>query len=93
MANNLVKTETNNQIPIGEHDISALLAPQTEKPNHYTYLKEFRVEQCPAFLQHKCNQHRPFVCFHWHFQNQRRRRPVRWVPNFGASNSGNSFEK
>ncbi|XP_055618205.1 RING finger protein unkempt isoform X4 [Toxorhynchites rutilus septentrionalis] len=61
----------------------ALLSTQTEKPNHYTYgfrcryLKEFRVEQCPSFLQHKCNQHRPFVCFNWHFMNQRRRRPVR----------------
>lgn len=41
------------------------------------YLKEFRVEQCPSFLQHKCTQHRPFTCFHWHFNNQRRRRPVR----------------
>jgi len=41
------------------------------------YLKEFRVDQCPLFLQHKCQQHRPFTCFHWHFQNQRRRRPVR----------------
>nr|CAD7198051.1 unnamed protein product [Timema douglasi] len=41
------------------------------------YLKEFRVEQCPLFLQHKCTQHRPFTCFHWHFMNQRRRRPVR----------------
>jgi len=41
------------------------------------YLKEFRVEQCPLFLQHKCQQHRPFTCFHWHFQNQRRRRPIR----------------
>uniref|UniRef100_U5ER14 Putative ring finger protein unkempt log isoform 1 n=1 Tax=Corethrella appendiculata TaxID=1370023 RepID=U5ER14_9DIPT len=54
-----------------------LTTVQTEKPNHYTYLKEFRVEQCPSFLQHKCNQHRPFVCFNWHFMNQRRRRPVR----------------
>ncbi|XP_035432434.1 RING finger protein unkempt isoform X1 [Spodoptera frugiperda] len=63
-----------------------LLAAQTEKPNHYNsefpiscsrYLKEFRVEQCPSFLQHKCTQHRPFTCFHWHFNNQRRRRPVR----------------
>jgi len=35
------------------------------------------VEQCKAFLQHKCNQHRPFTCFHWHFMNQRRRRPVK----------------
>ncbi|XP_034830424.1 RING finger protein unkempt [Maniola hyperantus] len=54
-----------------------LLTAQTEKPNHYKYLKEFRVEQCPSFLQHKCTQHRPFTCFHWHFNNQRRRRPVR----------------
>uniref|UniRef100_A0A8C2CGD9 Unk like zinc finger n=1 Tax=Cyprinus carpio TaxID=7962 RepID=A0A8C2CGD9_CYPCA len=42
-----------------------------------TYLKEFRTEQCPLFLQHKCTQHRPFTCFHWHFLNQRRRRPIR----------------
>lgn len=41
------------------------------------YLKEFRVEQCSLFLQHKCTQHRPFTCFHWHFLNQRRRRPIR----------------
>ncbi|CAH1389841.1 unnamed protein product [Nezara viridula] len=54
-----------------------LLTAQTEKPNHYSYLKEFRVEQCSLFLQHKCTQHRPFTCFHWHFMNQRRRRPVR----------------
>uniref|UniRef100_A0A8D0CJU5 Unk like zinc finger n=1 Tax=Scleropages formosus TaxID=113540 RepID=A0A8D0CJU5_SCLFO len=52
-------------------------SPQTEKPTHYTYLKEFRTEQCPLFLQHKCTQHRPFTCFHWHFLNQRRRRPIR----------------
>lgn len=78
MANTVIKTDTSSLIA-GDHDISALLTPQTEKPNHYTYLKEFRVEQCPAFLQHKCNQHRPFVCFHWHFQNQRRRRPVRYA--------------
>uniref|UniRef100_A0A336MNH7 CSON003362 protein n=1 Tax=Culicoides sonorensis TaxID=179676 RepID=A0A336MNH7_CULSO len=76
MANTIMKTDPNSLI-VSDQDISALLTPQTEKPNHYTYLKEFRVEQCPAFLQHKCNQHRPFVCFHWHFQNQRRRRPVR----------------
>ncbi|MBN3325036.1 UNK protein, partial [Atractosteus spatula] len=41
------------------------------------YLKEFRTEQCPLFVQHKCSQHRPFTCFNWHFVNQRRRRPVR----------------
>jgi len=40
-------------------------------------MKEFRVEQCQLFLQHKCTQHRPFTCFHWHFLNQRRRRPKR----------------
>ncbi|XP_066546309.1 putative E3 ubiquitin-protein ligase UNKL isoform X2 [Amia ocellicauda] len=43
----------------------------------FNYLKEFRTEQCPLFLQHKCTQHRPFTCFHWHFLNQRRRRPIR----------------
>ncbi|KAI1301869.1 RING finger protein unkempt [Halotydeus destructor] len=56
---------------------SGLLQTQPEKPIHYTYLKEFRVEQCPLFQQHKCTQHKPFTCFHWHFNNQRRRRPVR----------------
>ncbi|XP_036422706.1 putative E3 ubiquitin-protein ligase UNKL isoform X2 [Colossoma macropomum] len=56
---------------------AASASPQTEKPTHYTYLKEFRTEQCPLFLQHKCTQHRPFTCFHWHFLNQRRRRPIR----------------
>ncbi|XP_052265444.1 RING finger protein unkempt-like isoform X2 [Dreissena polymorpha] len=56
---------------------SQALPTQTEKPPHYTYLKEFRTQQCPLFLQHKCTQHRPFTCFHWHFMNQRRRRPVR----------------
>ena len=35
------------------------------------------MEQCPLFLQHKCQQHRPFTCFNWHFQNQLRRRPHR----------------
>lgn len=49
---------------------------RTEKPNHLEYLKNFRVNQCPLFLQHKCTQHRPFTCFNWHFQNQRRRRPI-----------------
>lgn len=54
-----------------------LLNPQTEQVFHYKYLKEFRVEQCPLFLQHKCQQHRPFTCFNWHFQNQKRRRPIK----------------
>jgi hypothetical protein len=41
-----------------------------EKPQDLMekYLKEFRVDQCPLFLQHKCQQHRPFTCFNWHFQ-------------------------
>ncbi|CAG0886231.1 unnamed protein product [Darwinula stevensoni] len=58
-------------------EVKALLQAQSEKPLHYTYLKEFRVEQCHLFLQHKCTQHRPYTCFHWHFMNQRRRRPIR----------------
>uniref|UniRef100_A0A8C0FN25 Unk like zinc finger n=1 Tax=Bubo bubo TaxID=30461 RepID=A0A8C0FN25_BUBBB len=49
----------------------------TSSFNFFRYLKEFRTEQCPLFLQHKCTQHRPFTCFHWHFLNQRRRRPIR----------------
>ncbi|CAF0936260.1 unnamed protein product [Adineta ricciae] len=48
-----------------------------EKTSHLNYLRDFRVEQCQLFLQHKCTQHRPFSCFYWHFQNQRRRRPIR----------------
>nr|KAF6297288.1 unk zinc finger [Myotis myotis] len=54
-----------------------VLQAQPEKPQHYTYLKEFRTEQCPLFVQHKCTQHRPYTCFHWHFVNQRRRRSIR----------------
>ncbi|CAI2356349.1 unnamed protein product [Caenorhabditis sp. 36 PRJEB53466] len=48
-----------------------------EKPSHQHYLSEFRVEACPLFKQHQCQQHRPFTCFKWHFANQRRRRPIR----------------
>lgn len=73
-----------------------LLTAQTEKPNHYSYLKEFRVEQCPLFLQHKCTQHRPFTCFHWHFMNQRRRRPVRKRDgsfNYSADNYCTKFDE
>lgn len=72
------------------------LTTQTEKPNHYTYLKEFRVEQCPSFLQHKCNQRRPFVCFNWHFMNQRRRRPVRrrdGTFNYSADNYCTKYDE
>ncbi|XP_061665759.1 RING finger protein unkempt homolog isoform X2 [Syngnathoides biaculeatus] len=61
----------------GSTSPATVLNVQPEKPQHYTYLKEFRTEQCPLFVQHKCTQHRPFSCFHWHFLNQRRRRPVR----------------
>ncbi|XP_060108116.1 RING finger protein unkempt homolog isoform X4 [Heteronotia binoei] len=56
---------------------ASALQAQPEKPQHYTYLKEFRTEQCPLFVQHKCTQHRPYTCFHWHFVNQRRRRSIR----------------
>lgn len=40
----------------------------------FSYLNEFRVEACPLFKQHQCQQHRPYTCFNWHFANQRRRR-------------------
>lgn len=59
-----------------------ILPTQTEQAFHNKYLKEFRVEQCPLFLQHKCQQHRPFTCFNWHFQNQRRRKPVKQKDGF-----------
>ncbi|CAD7091414.1 unnamed protein product [Hermetia illucens] len=77
-----------------EHKI--LLATQPEKPNHYTYLKEFRVDQCQSFLQHKCNQHRPFVCFNWHFMNQRRRRPIKkrdGTFNYSADNYCTKYDE
>ncbi|KRZ48985.1 RING finger protein unkempt -like protein, partial [Trichinella nativa] len=45
-----------------------------EKSNHERYLHEFRVDPCPLFKQHTCQQHRPYTCFYWHFANQRRRR-------------------
>lgn len=64
--------------------------------NRFSYLKEFRVEQCQSFLQHKCNQHRPFVCFNWHFQNQRRRRPVRkrdGTFNYSADNYCTKYDE
>ncbi|CAJ0566966.1 unnamed protein product, partial [Mesorhabditis spiculigera] len=41
------------------------------------YLDGFRVEACPLFKQHQCQQHRPYTCFNWHFANQRRRKPTR----------------
>ncbi|PAV86528.1 hypothetical protein WR25_24260 [Diploscapter pachys] len=53
------------------------LGPVEEKQHHLHYLNEFRVEACPLFKQHQCQQHRPFTCFNWHFANQRRRRPIR----------------
>lgn len=62
----------------------------------FRYLKEFRVEQCPLFLQHKCTQHRPFTCFHWHFMNQRRRRPVRrrdGTFNYSADNYCTKYDE
>jgi len=71
------KLNNNQNTLINSNNINNnLLATPTEQPSHYTYLKEFRVEQCPLFVQHKCTQHKPFTCFNWHFQNQRRRRPL-----------------
>ncbi|KAA3679011.1 uncharacterized protein DEA37_0001983 [Paragonimus westermani] len=39
------------------------------------YLNEFRTQQCLLFLEQQCQFHRPYTCFHWHFPNQKRRRP------------------
>ncbi|XP_043485033.1 RING finger protein unkempt homolog isoform X4 [Leptopilina heterotoma] len=74
----------------------SLLTTQAEKANHYKYLKEFRVEQCPLFIQRKCTQHRPFTCFNWHFMNQRRRRPVRKRDrtfNYSADNYCSKYDE
>ncbi|CAN7999873.1 unnamed protein product [Ixodes pacificus] len=49
---------------------------ETEKPAHRRYLRDFRVEQCPYFPNYKCQNHKPYTCFYWHFPNQRRRRPT-----------------
>ncbi|KAG8039025.1 hypothetical protein G9C98_003332 [Cotesia typhae] len=64
--------------------------------SHSRYLKEFRVEQCPLFIQRKCTQHRPFTCFNWHFMNQRRRRPVRKRDrtfNYSADNYCSKYDE
>ncbi|CAJ0948923.1 unnamed protein product, partial [Mesorhabditis belari] len=58
---------------------SVLCGSIQEKSHHITYLEGFRVESCPLFKQHQCQQHRPYTCFNWHFANQRRRKPVRRV--------------
>ncbi|CDW52014.1 hypothetical protein TTRE_0000027301 [Trichuris trichiura] len=47
-----------------------------EKPEHLTYLQDFRVDPCTLFKQHTCQNHRPYTCFSWHFVNQRRRRCI-----------------
>ncbi|KAL1494205.1 hypothetical protein ABEB36_009837 [Hypothenemus hampei] len=88
-----IAPRSDNKMP---SESKPLLTAQTEKPNHYSYLKEFRVEQCPLFLQHKCTQHRPFTCFHWHFMNQRRRRPVRrrdGTFNYSADNYCTKYDE
>lgn len=41
------------------------------------YLNEFRTQQCRLFLEQQCQFHRPYTCFHWHFPNQKRRRPFK----------------
>uniref|UniRef100_A0A914XE91 C3H1-type domain-containing protein n=1 Tax=Plectus sambesii TaxID=2011161 RepID=A0A914XE91_9BILA len=69
--------ESNGNEVGGGNKMVPTLAAATEKLMHFTYLKEFRVDPCPLFKQHQCQQHRPYTCFHWHFANQRRRRPVR----------------
>ncbi|PAA65604.1 hypothetical protein BOX15_Mlig031142g1 [Macrostomum lignano] len=53
------------------------MAAVSVKQQHLSYLRDFRTQQCPLFANHKCTQHKPFTCFHWHFPNQRRRRPIR----------------
>lgn len=77
-----VTTRVINHNKRNQHTTSEYLAEWRVRVNNNVclrYLKEFRVDQCPSFLQHKCTQHKPFTCFNWHFNNQRRRRPVKKV--------------
>ena len=62
---------------LGNKGLHSLLPARQSRGCPCRYLKEFRTEQCPLFVQHKCTQHRPYTCFHWHFVNQRRRRSIR----------------
>ncbi|CAI5455675.1 unnamed protein product [Caenorhabditis angaria] len=70
------RSMTENQRSSGGSGSVSSTAAQ-EKTNHQHYLNEFRVDSCPLFKQHQCQQHRPFTCFKWHFANQRRRKPIR----------------
>lgn len=38
-------------------------------------LEKYRVDHCELFATRQCQKHRPFNCFHWHYGNQRRRKP------------------
>lgn len=55
--------------------------PNRGRVSKSRYIRDFRVEPCPLFKQHQCQQHRPYTCFNWHFANQRRRRPIRKSDN------------
>lgn len=52
-----------------------LLVPKLFHKDIDNYLHNFRVHQCKLFLQRKCNRHKPFTCFNWHFKSQKRRQP------------------
>lgn len=76
----MTETQRQNSVGSGGQQQNSSPSPDAfvqEKPSHQHYLNEFRVEACPLFKQHQCQQHRPFTCFKWHFANQRRRRPVK----------------
>ncbi|UMM20474.1 hypothetical protein L5515_015736 [Caenorhabditis briggsae] len=49
---------------------------EEEKPNHVHMIEKFRVDHCMLFEQRKCHNHKPFTCFNWHYENQRRRVPI-----------------
>ncbi|UMM42610.1 hypothetical protein L5515_018372 [Caenorhabditis briggsae] len=76
----MTETQRQNSVGSGGQQQNSSPSPDVflqEKLSHQHYLNEFRVEACPLFKQHQCQQHRPFTCFKWHFANQRRRRPVK----------------
>ncbi|CAH8585551.1 unnamed protein product [Dicrocoelium dendriticum] len=66
---------TNNDMV--QLSLAAKNVTRQEKPRHMKYLNEFRTQQCRLFLEQQCQFHRPYTCFHWHFPNQKRRRPFK----------------
>ncbi|CAL8071354.1 unnamed protein product [Calicophoron daubneyi] len=71
----MIMVTNNENPPLGLYPKNTEV--RQEKPRHLKYLNEFRTQQCVLFLEQQCQYHRPYTCFHWHFPNQKRRRPFK----------------